>query len=52
MDLSPLKGMTISEMRNYIEFLLSHYRVIDAFWFLFVSGEFDLRTAEGLNEKV
>jgi len=51
-DLSSLKGMTTSEMRSYLEFLLWHYRIVDAFWFLFVSDEFDLQTAERLNEKV
>ncbi len=51
-DFSPLKGMKPSEMRSYLEFLLWHYRIVDAFWFLFVSDELDLQTAERLNERV
>jgi hypothetical protein len=51
-DLSPIKRMKTSEMTSYLEFLLWHYRIVDAFWFLFVSEEFDLQTAERLNERV
>jgi hypothetical protein len=51
-DLSPIKGMKTSEIRNYLEFLLHHYRTVDAFWFLFVSDEIDLQTAERLNQRV
>jgi hypothetical protein len=51
-DFSPLKDMKPSEMRSYLEFLLWHYRIVDAFWFLFVSDELDLQTAERLNERV
>ena len=51
-DLSPIKGMRTSEMESYLEFLLWHYRIVDAFWFLFVSEEFDLGTAERLNKRV
>jgi hypothetical protein len=51
-DLSPIKGMRTSEMRSYLEFLLWHYRTVDGFWFLFVADEFDLETAEMLNERV
>ena len=52
MDLSPLEDMGSSELKNYLEFLLWHYRVIDGFWFLFVSDEFDQQTAEKINERV
>jgi hypothetical protein len=51
-DLSPLENMEPSEIKNYLEFLLWHYRVIDGFWFLFVSDEFDQQTAERINERV
>jgi hypothetical protein len=51
-DFSPLKDMKPSEMRSDLEFLLWHYRIVDAFWFLFVADELDLQTAERLNERV
>ncbi len=44
--------MNEDELRDYIQFLLWHYRVMDAFWFIFVSEMFDQSTAERLNEKV
>ncbi|MBW2039497.1 MAG: hypothetical protein JRI46_07880 [Deltaproteobacteria bacterium] len=52
MDLSVFEKMEVSELRSYIEFLLWHYRVMDAFWFIYVDQEFDQRTAEMINEKV
>jgi hypothetical protein len=52
MDLTIFEEMKESELRNYIEFLLWHYRVMDAFWFIKVSERFDLPTAESLNEQV
>ena len=44
--------MDSRQQRKYIEFLLWHYRVVDAFWFIYVSDHFDQTTAESLNEKV
>lgn len=52
MDLKVFEKMEAPELRSYIEFLLWHYRVIDAFWFLYVAEKFDQPTAERLNEKV
>ncbi len=52
MDLSVFEGMGAEELRSYIEFLLWHYRVVDAFWFIYVSEEFDQEAAERINEKV
>jgi hypothetical protein len=40
------------ELGKYIEFLLWHYRVMDAFWFLNVVEMFDQKTAEEINRRV
>ncbi len=52
MDLGILEKMEAPELRSYLQFLLWHYRVIDAFWFLYVAERFDQPTAERLNEQV
>jgi hypothetical protein len=52
MDLSLFEEMSLSEVKSYLEFLLWHYRVVDGFWFLFVSDAFDQQTAEKINERV
>jgi hypothetical protein len=52
MDLSLFDKMTPAELRQYLEFLLWHYRVMDGFWFLYVSDEFDQQTAEKINRRV
>jgi hypothetical protein len=52
MKLEIFDTMEPSDLRKYLEFLLWHYRVVDAFWFLYTEDEFDLSTAEGLNQRV
>ncbi len=52
MDLGILEEMENPELKQYLQFLLWHYRVIDAFWFLKVAERFDQPTAERLNEMV
>jgi hypothetical protein len=52
MNLEIFDKMEAAELRRYIEFLLWHYRVIDAFWYLNIAGDFDDATADKLNEKV
>jgi len=52
MDTKIFDKMDGPELRNYIQFLLWHYRVMDAFWFLNVAEKFDQPTAERLNERV
>jgi hypothetical protein len=52
MDLSLFENMEASELRRYLEFLLWHYRVVDAFWYLYTVEQFDDATADRINEKV
>ncbi|KPJ77739.1 MAG: hypothetical protein AMJ54_06030 [Deltaproteobacteria bacterium SG8_13] len=52
MDLSLFEEMEAPELRRYIEFLLWHYRVVDAFWYLYTVEQFDDATANRLNERV
>ncbi len=52
MDLSLFENMEKPDLKKYIEFLLWHYRVMDAFWFIKVSEQFDQPTAEQINEQV
>lgn len=52
MELSAIQKMDEKELKSYVEFLLWHYRVIDGFWFLFVSDEYGQQAAERINERV
>lgn len=52
MDLRAFEDMEAPQLRSYIEFLLWHYRVVDAFWFIYVEEKFGQTTAESLNERV
>jgi hypothetical protein len=52
MEFSDIDKMNREELKSYLEFLLWHYRVVDGFWFLFVSDDFDRQTAENINERV
>lgn len=44
--------MEHSQLKRYIEFLLWHYRVVDAFWFIYTEEQFGRAVAEDINEKV
>jgi len=52
MDFTFFEKMSEADLRKYIDFLLWHYRVADAFWFIFVSDRFGQSTAEAINEQV
>ncbi|MBW1680988.1 MAG: hypothetical protein JRF59_03285 [Deltaproteobacteria bacterium] len=52
MNLELFERMEAPQLRSYIAFLLWHYRVVDAFWFIKTAERFDLGTAEELNEQV
>jgi len=52
MDMEIFQRMEAPELRKYIEFILWHYRVVDAFWFIYMAERFDQPTAERINEKV
>ena len=52
MNLEQFERMDASQLREYIAFLLWHYRVVDAFWFIYLEREFDQQTAEVINNKV
>lgn len=52
MDFARLESMAVDELREYVRFALWHYRVIDAFWFLYVAEDHTQPEAERLNERV
>ena len=52
MNLDIFKDMDESSLRNYIEFLLWHYRVVDSFWFISIEERFGREVAEEINDGV
>jgi hypothetical protein len=40
------------DMRQYLDFLLWHYRVVDAFWYIYLEEERGTDVANQFNEKV
>lgn len=52
MNMEIFEEMEASDLKKYLKFLLWHYRVVDAFWFIYLGEQFDQQTAENINEKV
>ena len=52
MELDILEQMDEVNVRNYLTFLLWHYRVVDAFWFLKTEEQFGQAAAESINQHV
>ncbi len=52
MSNSLCEEMDAAQLRRYVDFLLHNYRVMDAFWFIYVTERFGQSTAEELNEQV
>ena len=52
MDLGIFEDMDRDGLQDYLRFLLWHYRVVDAFWFIRVSEHYGQQAAESINEEV
>ena len=44
--------MDSAQLKSYLQFLLWHYRVVDAFWFIYTEEQFGRDAVENINEKV
>ena len=52
MDTTVFETMDAAALRRYIDFILWHYRVVDAFWFIQAAEHYGQPAAEKLNEEV
>jgi hypothetical protein len=52
MNLAVFDEMSREEILDYLAFLLWHYRVVDAFWYIYLSEKYGDAVADELNEQV
>lgn len=52
MNTTTLQAMDEAGLRRYVEFLLWHYKVMDAFWFIYATERFGQPVAEEINAQV